>query len=202
MDIDEVDRRARVAGYGDGLVEILAASLLLLMALGWLVNPGMVGILAALVVLYGWKLIDRVRERVTYPRIGYFRERSDDPRSTARGILLYLAGAIAVMVLAIWVSGGVTDAAAWRRAAPLLSGLSLSGGFWYAGQRSGLIHYHVIAVLSVALGLLFWVVGTGDSYAGVGWHLFSLAVPLAVIGVWSLIRFMHAHPRREDLASG
>jgi hypothetical protein len=84
----------------------------------------------------------------------------------------------------------------------LLSGLSLFGGFWYAGERSGFVHYRLMAVLSVVGGVLLWVFGRGDSYALVGWHLGVLAIPLGIIGVWSLIRFLRSHPEQRDVAGG
>lgn len=202
LDFEALDKRARAAGYGDGLLEIFAAIILLVLALGWAVSPGLIGVLAALIVLYGWKLVERIRARVTYPRIGYFRERSDDVGATARGMLLFIGGALAVMVLVVWLAGGLGDVREWRRAAPLLSGISLAGGFWYAGGRSGFAHYRFIAVVSVVVGVLLWMLGKGDSYAFVAWHLAAVGVPLAVIGVWSLVRFVRSHPDRGDIVGG
>lgn len=193
-DIDEIERKAKTAGYADGLLEIFAAFVLALIAASLAASPGLVGVMAAFVVLYGWKVFERVKERVTYPRIGYSRERADDPGKTARGILLFMAGAFLVMVLVIWLSGGLTDASEWRRAAPLMSGITLAGGFWYAGEQSRLVRYRLIAGLSLLGGITMWLVGTGDSYDGVMWHLLGLAVPLALVGGWSLIRFVRSHP--------
>ncbi len=196
--IDDLSRRARTAGYADGLLEIFAATVLLVIALGWAANPGFVGILAAFIVLYGWKAVDRVKQRITYPRIGYSRERPDDDDNTARGMLLFLGGAFAATALLVWIGGGLTEAAQWRRAAPVLSGISLAGGFWYAARSSGLIRFRLIAVLSLFGGLALWIWGSGDSYSGVIWHLVGLAIPLAALGAWSLRRFVSTHPVRVD----
>jgi len=202
VDFENLDKRARTAGYGDGLIELLAATVLFVLAIGWAVSPGLIGILAALFAVYGWKLVERIRQRITYPRIGYFQERGDDAGATARGMLLYLGGALALMVLVVWLAGGLGDAREWRRAAPLLSGITLAGGFWYAGDRSGLVRYRLIAVASVIGGVLLWALGSGESYALVAWHLAGLAVPLAVIGVWSLVLFVRSHPEPGDIVGG
>ncbi len=202
INIDEIDRRARRAGYGDGLLELFAALVLGVLALGWLANPGFVGILSAFVVLYGWKAVERVKAKVTYPRIGYFRERGDESETSARGMLLFIGGAFAVMVLTVVVTGGLTEASAWRRAAPIMSGISLSGGFWYAGEQSGLMRHRGIAALSLVGGVLLWLVGSGESYDGVIWHLVGLAIPLAVLGGWGLYRFLHTHPIRDVANDG
>ena len=194
IDIGGIDRRARTAGYRDGLLEIFAAVVLLTIAFAWIANPGFVGILAAFIVLYGWKVVERVKQRVTYPRIGYYRERAEEPASTARGMLLFMGGALLLMVFAIVTTGSISDPADWRRAAPLLSGISLAAGFWYAGDNSGLLRHRLVAAWAVAGGALFWLFGSGESYSGVVWHLLSLAAPLALLGVWGLLRFLRTHP--------
>jgi hypothetical protein len=196
MDIARIDRKARTAGYADGLLELFAAAVLLTLALGWIANPGVVGILAAFVALYGWRVVDRIKARVTYPRIGYFRERDDAAATDAKGMLLFIAGALLLMVVVVWVSGGLTDAAEWRRAAPLVSGVSLAGGFWYLGEKSGLVRHKLVAVGSVVGGVGLWLLGSGDDYSNVALHLTGLAVPLALLGAWSLSRFLRTHPLR------
>jgi hypothetical protein len=197
IDVGGIDRRARTAGYDDGLLEIFAATALLTIALAWIVNAAFVGIAAAFVVLLGWKAFDRAKALITYPRIGYYRERSDEPKRTARGILLFIGGAFLLMVLVILISGGLADPTEWRRAAPLMSGISLAGGFWYTADRSGLLRYRLIAGLSVVSGVLLWWFGSGESYVGVVWHLVILSVPLALVGIWSLARFIRTHPVQE-----
>ncbi len=197
MDIAELDRRARTAGYADGLLELFASAVLLTLALGWIANPGFVGILAAFVVLYGWKAVERIKARVTYPRIGYFRERADDPETTARGILLYIGGALVLVVGVVWLSGDIADPAEWRRAAPLLSGISLAGGFWYLGEQSGLVRHRLVAAGSVLGGVALWLFGSGNDYSGVVLHLIGLAVPLSLLGAWSLWHFLRSHPVRQ-----
>lgn len=195
-DFGELDARTRSAGYNDGLLELFAAVVLLLLAAGWAVAPGLVGLLAAIVVIYGWRTVERVKVRVTYPRIGYFRERADEPQTSARGMLLFIGGAFAVMAVVVWLSGGLGDASSWRRAAPLVSGLTLAGGFWYAAERSKRVRYRLFAAWSAVSGAVLWRIGTGDSYATVAWHLIALAVPLAVVGAVTLTRFLRMHPRR------
>ncbi len=141
--------------------------------------------------------MEKVKERIVYPRVGYYRERSDDAKETSRGMLTFIGGAFLLMVLVVVSTGELTDPAAWRRAAPLLSGLSLAGGFWYAGAKSGLLRFRLISGWSVVSAIAVWLFGTGVSYSGVVLHLLSLALPLAIVGVWSLITFVREHPVRD-----
>jgi hypothetical protein len=203
IDIGEIDRRARTAGYADGLVEIFAALVLGTLALSWWVSPGIVGVMAALVAIFGWRAVERLKVNVTYPRIGYHRERGPDtPDTTLRGMLLFIGGAFVLMALVVLLSGGISDVSEWRRAAPLLSGVSLAGGLWYVAQQSDLMHFRLIAAWSVASAVLVWWFGTGESYAGVSWHLIGVALPLGAIGIWSLIRFLRSHPLGAPSADG
>lgn len=193
FDTEDIERRARAVSFEDGLMEIFAAAVLVIIAIAWVASPSFVGIVAAFIVLYGWRLVERVKRRITYPRIGYYQERSEDAAATGRGILIFLACAIGVTIAAIAVFGDLTEASEWRRAAPLASGLSLAGGFWYAGDRSGLIRHKALAVYSVITGVMLWAFSSGATYEPVVWHLLGMALPLAAIGTWALEHFLRTH---------
>jgi hypothetical protein len=202
FDVASIEERARTAGYRDGLIELFAATVLVVIAIMWVASPGLVGIAAAFIVLYGWKVVERVKERLTYPRIGYFQERPEAPDTTARGMLIFMAFSFALMIIAVVITGGISDAASWRRAAPIMSGISLAGGFWYMGDRSSFVRHKVIAVYSVVTGVLLWLVGTGESYETIVWHLLAVAAPLAALGTWGLVHFLRTHPVQDASSDG
>ncbi len=193
FDTNGIEQRARAASFEDGLMEIFAAVVLVVIAVAWVASPSFVGIVAAFVVLYGWRVVERVKRRITYPRIGYYQERSEDAAATGRGILIFVAGAFAVTIAIVAIFGDIAEASEWRRAAPLMSGLSLSGGFWYAGDRSGLVRHKAVAIYSVITGVLLWAFSSGATYEPVVWHLIGMALPLAAIGTWALEHFLRTH---------
>ena len=195
IDIDSIDRKARAAGYEDGLLELFAAVVLLMLALGWHAAPGIVGVLAALVAVFGWRVVERVKVRMTYPRIGFYRERLDDPKETSpRGMLVFMGGAFVLMTAVVFLLGGLGDVSTRRRAASLMSGATIAAGFWYSAEKSGLLRLRLIAAWSVLSGVLLWSFESGETYSGVVWHLIALALPLAAIGVWALLKFLREHP--------
>ena len=100
FDTNQIERRARAASFEDGLMEIFAALVLTTIAVAWVASPSFVGIVAAFVALYGWRLVEKAKRRITYPRIGYYQERSEDAAATGRGMLIFLACAIGVMAAA------------------------------------------------------------------------------------------------------
>jgi hypothetical protein len=194
-----IELRVRAATYRDGLTELFAAAVLLVMALLWLANPAVIGIVAAFIVLYGWRLVETLKRRITYPRMGYYQDRSEEPKETARGILVFCAGALVVMVGVIALSGGITEAAEWRRAAPLLSGLVLSGALWYMGDRSGLKRHRFVAIFSVVMGVLIWAFTSGADYEGMVWHLLSLVAVLGALGTWGIVHFIRTYPAQNTV---
>lgn len=197
-DPDDIERRTLAAGFQDGLIDLFGAAVLVSIALMWAVSPVFVGVLSALVVLYGWRAVEKVKERITYPRLGYFRERPEEPRTTGGGILIFLAVSVAIMVTTVAVFGDLTEAASWRRAAPLLSGLSLAGGFWYTARRSGFLRHRLAAAFSVVTGVVLWATGSGADYRSVVWHLLGLSALLTVSGGWGLARFLRTHPVQDS----
>ncbi len=63
FDVTEIEERARTAGYQDGLIELFAAAVLITIATMWIASPALVGIAAAFIVLFGWRVVERVKER-------------------------------------------------------------------------------------------------------------------------------------------
>ena len=190
----QIEQRVRTVTYSDGLTELFAAAVLLVMALLWISTPAFVGIAAAFIVLFGWKLVEKAKERITYPRLGYFQEQSEEPGETARGILVFCSVAFAAVIALIAITGGITESAEWRRAAPLLSGLTLVGAFWYLADRSGLMRHRILAIYSVATGLVIWLFTSGADYEGMVWHLLGMVLLLGAMGTWGLVHFVRTHP--------
>jgi hypothetical protein len=202
FDIDAVEQRARSAGYRDGLTELFAATVMLTFALLWLTGPWAIGIAAAFVVIFGWKVVLRIKERVTYPRIGYSGDRPDGEAANPRGMLATMGAAALISMIVVAVVGGLDDASAWRRVAPLFSGLAFSGGFWYLGERSGFIRHRLLAVASVATGILFWAVGDGADYTTMAYQLGTMGAILAATGVAALVAFLRRHPAPGEVSDG
>lgn len=196
----QIERRARAATYRDGLTELFATGVLLIIAVMWISQPAFVGIAAAFIVLFGWKVVEKTKQRITYPRLGYYQERSDEPRETARGILVFCGVALAIVVALIALSGGITEAKEWRRAAPLLSGLTLAGAFWYLGDRSGLARHRFVAGFSVLTGFLIWLFSSGADYEGMVWHLLGMVLVLGALGTWGLVHFIRTYPVQDSNA--
>ena len=174
-DESDIERRLFRDSTQDGLMEIL-------------LGISMVGIAAASASLlftplyiaplaFGRQISEAVRNRYTYPRIGYVKLREEPTRRSVMGVLLYeflvLTGAAAAFLL----FGGITNFSLWARWSPLIISALLLGLFLHLRGRSGSLRYLAIAFISVAAGYVLSVVSIDYTFP----HLFGELGPGAVL---------------------
>ncbi|MDH3300872.1 MAG: hypothetical protein OES24_10230 [Acidimicrobiia bacterium] len=192
--------RASAAGDAvDGLLECATGALFLVLAAAWAANPGIVPIGAALAVVFGPSLLRRLREVVTYPRIGTLPGRTGESGGDVPGfvgVVFFVAGATVVFVVVIALTGDLGAAEDWRRWSGLLAGLVSAGGFLAAGEPSGLRRYPALAVTSAVVGFGSGVGSDGADYAAVGWYLLVMGALAAMLGLAELVVFVRRHPKQ------
>jgi len=198
QDVRRFQKAAAAAQHRDGLIELFGGALLLGLGAVWLANPGIVSIFAALYVIFSLTSIERVKQRVTYPRIGYSTPPADVAGSNPWGAVVFLGAMAAITLLVMALTGGIDSAAQWRRWAPLMFGLMSSAGFLYAAKVSGLKRYHAVAFVSIGLGALIGWFHDGGDYSGAAVHLLILGGVLLAVGAEELARFMRTHPKTAD----
>ena len=101
--LKKIHQRSLGYWFEDGLLEIVLGGLFLLLGVTFSIegisDPGTLarrlsGIFALLIMVFGSiaarPIIRRLKERITYPRLGYFRERSEDAATTGRGVLTFI----------------------------------------------------------------------------------------------------------------
>jgi hypothetical protein len=197
IDPDAVERSARRADYSDGLLELFAAVLMATLAGGWALQPGMVGLLSLPFVFFGWKVIAIIKERITYPRIGYSGYNPERQQVNAKGMLGFFALAAAIVTVMILLFGESSIPNELRRAAPLFSGIAFAGGFRYLAEKSGMVRHHLLVVASVVSGVAVWWRDDGDDYSGMPAFLLIMAVVLGIMGGVSLVSFLKRNPAHE-----
>ncbi len=195
INLKEIEQKAYRDSNQDGLMEIMVG--ILLTVLGATYGSGL-SIFAILVPIFLFPhFIEAVRKRYTYPRIGYAKLPTDDPKKTAKGIFSYTAVVLALMVICFLLLGKVKDAAAYKKWSPALTGVVLVGGFLYAHGKSGSVRYIVFALLSVGFGLLFSIMNF-ESYDGLIINLFVMGGIFMVTGFSLFILFLHKYPKPAE----
>lgn len=197
-DIDGLQRRVRRYWYEDGLTEIAAGCLALLVGLLFFVEviaptlpDNFTAVALSILIIVGVWVANRVvatlKERLTYPRTGYVSYRRS---KGARGIISGLVSA-AIAVLA----------AGLLRAWPFLLGqvISLQGliiGVFllYLAHTLGLSRCYTLAVLSAVAGVATSLAGF-DETLGMATYYCVMGAALVVSGLLTLRAYLRqTHP--------
>jgi|SRR5271166_2414728 len=185
-----VEARGRIERYSqlDGLMEIDAGIGQLLIG-GWLIlttssnSSAMwykpIALIYALVfcafALFQQRVVRAIRERITYPRIGYV-----SPGETGRKRGIVIAAICALLpfvagVLAFRFAGRPTgwDLLHWLQWAPAVFGLTFGTASIFFGVRLRLPRFLLIGILAISLGVAVSFayplrLGTAIYFAGVG----------------------------------
>jgi len=196
FDLGETRPSGRREAYLDGLLELAIGGLLFIVALAT-GRPAFYWTYLIAILILGPGL-RRLKAHYTYPRIGYVRFPSDDPRSVRKGVTSWVLGVFVLVAVALTLSGHFADRLAWRRAAPAMAGLMFAGGFLYLARQSHLARHYVLAAASALLGiLLVWPTMEG-AYGNLRVWAIMMALLSLVVGADVLRRFVRDHPRVED----
>ncbi len=200
VDLKQIEQKAYSSSNQDGLIEIMIGILLTLFGVTF---GSALHIFAFLIPLFLFpRLIEVIRKRYTYPRIGYAKLLVDDPKKTAKGIFAYTAAVLVITFICFLLLGKAKDASVYKKWSPALMGVVLVGGFLYAHGKSGDFRYIIYIVLSVGFGLLFSIMDF-DSYDGLIANFFVMGSIFVVAGAISFILFVRKHPKPvEELNSG
>ncbi|MGQ9682769.1 MAG: hypothetical protein ACUVX9_09555 [Anaerolineae bacterium] len=164
-EIDRVMQRAWRYWYEDGLVELAAGLLFLLVGLVFAVEA-LLPHLAAFsafalpVVVVGGMVLARwalgaLKSRLVFPRTGYVSYRRVGRR---RRLLTAMVGG----AMAAGLSSLIVTVPAARSWIPALQGMVVGLAWLWVGHSIGLLRYYVLGALSAGCGLLLAFLGLGE----------------------------------------
>jgi hypothetical protein len=179
----------------DGVIELFAATVFLIPA--FTLRQPAFSWMVALPILFGRRIIQRIRSRVTYPRIGFVEARRDPPAELFGGIAFWTVAALALVGAILFTGRGLLDPSSWRTFAPLLAGLLTSGGFVYAAQRSGLRRYFWFGAFAIAWGCTLSLLPGAPGY----WRVQSFLLGMAGFSLLAGLVLMALFVRRYPIAS-
>ncbi|MEA1909222.1 MAG: hypothetical protein U9N43_09395, partial [Euryarchaeota archaeon] len=159
----ELEKNAYSDSQQDGLMEVMMGVILMAFG-GFFYSP--VFAFYILLIIFSGKIVEFIRRRYTYPRIGVVKFHRENPKDSLTGVFLFELAVIVIIFTLIYISGDVTDYSSWVNWAPLFFGMILVGPFTHAGSRSGSARYYGYAILSVILGIFFSLVEFGSGCTG------------------------------------
>ena len=147
--LESIERDAWRAFQRDGLTEALLGMFLAATA-GWIHEDGLL-IPWILLIVFLNPVLESIRRRFTYPRIGYAKLAEERPTKILRGIALCTILVIAAMAMTVSFFGDRADGTLWglwRQWSPTLAGVLLSGGFIFQASVSGARRYYVFVLVA------------------------------------------------------
>ena len=182
----------------DGITEILLGIVLIFMPLLFTIPIFVVSV--PFLLLYGPLIIESIRERTTYPRLGRVEFKQDAKKedySIKRSLLEFLLFILAAIVIAfitmILIEGEFQSSLIYKWM-PLLFGLIMFGPSLYLVDKTGLQRYYFLGVFSTILGFFFSVFEFPDEMLGLYFYFFTLGVLSIILGIIRYIRFIQTYP--------
>jgi hypothetical protein len=196
--ITNLTRRTYQYWYNDGLTELAAGALILLIGLInlllALLNSSTLNstalILQPLVLVGGYFAINAIvkplKERFIYPRTGYVAYRKPEGKQL---ILLRVLAVALGMVIAVTVAFLLKVVKeAWL---PALVGVALAMFMTYLGFKLGLLRFYILAGLAILLGLATAWLQLNDLYAK-AFVYSGFGVALLISGGLTLWHYFHS----------
>jgi len=209
VDLKKIEQKAYKESMQDGFTEIFAGILLIGVGFYFVVKVIFAGILLIGVgfyfavilfaVLFFPRIVERLKRRYTYPRIGYAKLHEDPPRKTARGIFSYMLLVIVVMVVALFIIFGDISADLWYRWSPTLMGAMLTGGLIYLADKSADPRYYGIAVFGLVAGGVLSVYRFESTWTGITVYLLFMGSCFFGLGLIRFVHFLYEYPVQEEI---
>ncbi len=197
---NSVDRLAYRESLQDGLADMMMASFFIVPAVV-VDRPAMNWLFLVPLLLLG-PVHRTLRRRYVEPRLGYAELQGEKPGRLFLGIACFGVGVVAILALILLGLGDIGDPGQWRRWAAGLAGVMFAGGLLYAGRRSGLPSYHLLALISAIGGILLALFIDSGSYRGLRVYLLGMGVIVFCFGLLRFTRFIRNNPIRQEESNG
>ena len=192
IELNEIERKMYREANSDGIMELLLGVLLFFMAGVW--GRGYSSVFLVFFPIYGSRLLESIKKKFTYPRIGYVKFKQEGA-SIGWGILGYVLVVIAlVSIVAFIFNGGNLENVDIYRWVPLAMGGIFLGGMIYHHGKSGDSYVYLYSFVILMAGGIFTFYGFEPYIRSIGFYLLFLAGFFLIVGIIRLVTFIHRNP--------
>ena len=200
IDLKELEQRTYNEFLIDGITEILLGLLILLFPI-FFENPAFVAFIPIFVFFVAPQILEKIRERTTYPRIGRveFKDVEDFSniylkKSLFEVLLLLLCASFLTFLAMIIFEGKILEMDQWFSWVPLLFGLIMFGPSTFLVEKTGKKSYYSFVIFCSLLGLLFSILDFPNVLDGLYLYFFVLGFFILLYGILKYIRFIQTYP--------
>jgi hypothetical protein len=187
INLKEIEKKAYKQLNEDGLMEIALSVLLILYSGLW--NSSIIGIVVVFQIMILPRLLESLRARYTYPRIGYVKLFDESNSETGKGIIGFMIASLLIIGTLIIIGYGKLTSDLIYQWVPSFIGLTLVGAMLYVKGKSGDDTYLGYAVYSILSGISFSFIKFDPVADGIKYYLFFIGFSMLVIGIYRFMVF-------------
>jgi len=191
-----IERKAFRESQQDGLLELVMG--ICMLAISTRLFSRVLVVMMVLPVILFHPLLEAMRKRFTYPRIGYVKLIPDKPKQVITGIFLVSIAVVVIMVIVFLIFGDITNFELWLRWCPFWGGTVLAGMFSSFGAKSGAIRYHIFAGWSLLAGILLSLINFDGVETGTLLYFAAMGAILVPFGLAQFVIFLRKHPKNVE----
>ncbi len=191
-DLKKLEQDTTRKSMEDGLM-YLPFGLLLFLAAFTAQIPFVVPFLV-IIIIFGPKTVERLREKYTYPRTGYVKLRVDDSEEMGKGFIGFLIITFLVpiaFVISI-IAANMTLAMIFRWL-PFTFGAIMIGPSLYLVDITGSRTYYLFGIPAAIIGLLTSLL-VDQGLFGLQYFLMGWSIVIVIVGFVLFMRFIRKYP--------
>jgi len=200
-DILELEQETYRYSMQDGLAEIFVGLGFIIVAwmtesqdirsYGFLSSP----VILILLIVFRTPILEKLRRKATYPRIGYVKVHQDEPSPPVTVVLFFAMTMVVVVPLALVVI--LSDIsfydASWKYL-PVSLGMIMIAASFSLVEKTGDRRYFAFGLLGMTTGLIFALLEFEPPMAGPVLYLLGWGVVIFLVGLTTFIRFIRKYP--------
>ncbi len=200
-DILELEQETYRYSMQDGLAEIFAGLGFIIIA--WMIESRDIRsygffsspVIFILLIVFRTPILEKLRRKVTYPRIGYVQVHQDEPSPPVVIMLFFVLTMVVVVPLALVVI--LSDISfydtLWKYMPVSLGMVMIPAGFALV-EKTGDRRYFAFGLLGVTTGLIFALLEFEPPRAGTVLYILGWGVVIILVGLTTFIRFIRKYP--------
>ena len=193
IDLKEIEQKVHRSGLLDGFTWILMGILLFTTAgvINFSIPFVLFQILAIILLIPAHS---RLQQRYTFPRLGYFKVKTDPPSKVIPGIIGVTIGIIVIfLVILFFLSGEILNENLLWKWFPTVFGLIMFGPSLDLVDKTGQYRYYALGLFSFILGLVMAFINFDIPKDRMVLYLLILGTVSIIIGLIIFIYFVRTY---------
>jgi hypothetical protein len=192
--LKSVERESFLELMQDGFTEILAGMIFLVFP-AFFLEPGFLSIFVVFYVIFMPQVVERIRRKYTYPRIGYVKLREDTLPKLTLGIIVAVLLIFITIIAVLYVASiGVIDRIFIMKWMPAVFGFIMWGPSLYFKDKTGENKYYLPGALMSLTGVMTSLADFLSAEIGTSIYMIGWGLAFTILGLVRFVLFIRKYP--------